>query len=112
MSFEQALSFNEEPRENWNLILPLQLSGGAKTALDVDTFPEDWTNYDTLKTSILAVLGDTPESCGLLVDYHRIPRRESRALISRITVINHRQLSNCITVEEVISLMTLSLFLS
>ena len=53
VSFEQALSFNEEP---WHQILPLQLSGGAKTALDEDTLPEDQTNYDTLKTKILAPL--------------------------------------------------------
>ena len=42
MSLEQALTFNEEPKENWHRILPLQLTCKAKAALDVNIRgPED-----------------------------------------------------------------------
>ena len=36
MSLEQALLFSEEPKANWHRILPLQLTGKAKAALDVN----------------------------------------------------------------------------
>ena len=74
----------------------------------MDTLPEDRTNYDTLKTKILAAIGDTPERAA---DYWWTIKGSTGespdALVSHIAPINHRQLSNCKSFEEVISLITL-----
>ena len=111
MSLEQALTFNEEPKENWHRILPLQLTGRAKAALDVDIFPEDRQNYEVMKSKILTALGDIPERAA--ESWWTIkgsPGESPDALVSRIAAMNNRRLSKCKTIADVISFTNLSLF--
>ena len=110
--YEKAMLHSGVEKSSWGQLLPVYLTGRAQAALaQVDISALD--DYDTVKSILLASLGDTPTSADRKWwSLNRQPGEEPGSFYLRVRSLGLRRLHGMVSKEEVVEHMILSRYLS
>ena len=110
--YEKAMLHSGIEKSSWGQLLPVYLTGRAQAALaQVDVAALD--DYDTVKSILLASLGDTPTSADRKWwSLNRQPGEEPGSFYLRVRSLGLRRLHGMTSKDEVVEHMILSRYLS
>ena len=108
--FEKAMSHNGVDKAEWGQLLPVYLAGRAQAAL---AQVEELDDYDTVKSTLLDSLGDTPSSADRKWwTLTRLSGEDPGSFYLRVRAVGLRRLHGLTTVAQMKEKIILSRYLS